>query len=283
MPVSPGGNATFFLLARNPDLVTNGRHYSLLPAGEFCTAGADALGRPRGVASRGMGLGTWRADRAWALTVLVALLLGLPGCARVAVPEPARGGEGEVAAFVQALRSRGPVFDYEPIKSPKDAVTKAGLVVTGTVVEVVFGLRVGKPGFIDGERDGHTYATLVIEVDKVISGSSQAAIVDRRVLVAVVTGVNVKASEIPPLPDDTRVVAVLGNSGLRSSRGQKVYWPSAIAEGSFVRQPYIDGLWLQGPDDASMTGVYVERVFSPSAWQNATTVEAYASRLSEAA
>lgn len=29
------GSATFFLLARNPDLVTNGRHYSLLPAGEF--------------------------------------------------------------------------------------------------------------------------------------------------------------------------------------------------------------------------------------------------------
>lgn len=45
-PVNPGistltirreadGSATFFLLARNPDLVTNGRHYSLLPAGEF--------------------------------------------------------------------------------------------------------------------------------------------------------------------------------------------------------------------------------------------------------
>ena len=46
-PVNPGistltlrhdkalGRATFFLLQRNPDHVTNGRHYSLLPAGEF--------------------------------------------------------------------------------------------------------------------------------------------------------------------------------------------------------------------------------------------------------
>ncbi len=57
-PVNPGistltlrqdratGRASFFLLQRNPDHVTNGRHYSLLPAGEFQPASiaADSIG-----------------------------------------------------------------------------------------------------------------------------------------------------------------------------------------------------------------------------------------------
>jgi len=77
---------------------------------------------------------------------------------------------------------------------------------------------------------------------------------------------------------DARVVAIASNvvSVRTASR------PEDLASDVQIVDVYVDGIWLQRPDDPAMLGIYADRENLPASWDAPTTIDDVIKRLSSA-
>ena len=135
---------------------------------------------------------------------VAAALLAAGGCA---------GGTSTIRAssdverFV-ALASSGVNIDYTPLSSPRDAIEKSDLVVEGTVSGVIDGARLQYPDPLYTQRKAGSYATLVISVDRVLSGDA-SKVVGGRVYVEVHKSHTSSIGDLSAANPRPRTVAVL--------------------------------------------------------------------------
>jgi hypothetical protein len=154
------------------------------------------------------------------------------------------------AGWAQAVGSGGPVYDYDPLASPEDAVERADLVVAGDV------LRADPPTGSAGDQS----VTLTIRVTEVIWGNASTG---QEVPVKIAVGPTaLDAIREAPQPAGP-VVAVL------------------VAGDGSAYVSFVDGLWLQGPDRPVSTHAELQSL--PDGWRYRDTVESITADLRHAA
>jgi len=199
--------------------------------------------------------------------VVAAALLAATGCgAQTHSPSAQR---------LAALTSKGIELDYTPLASPRDALAKGDLVVSGTLSDVTDSVALQSANPIENERLQGTYATFVLTADEVISGDP-SKLRDRRVYVTVNKSRSTDVSALAHANSHPRVVAVLDDiSDWKPAPGVTVTKPADAP----LYYAYSDGLWLQDPSAAQMTGLYAEPHELPAAWNGPTTVAQVAAAL----
>jgi hypothetical protein len=211
----------------------------------------------------------------------LTLALVTAGCAGSTATgaDPVARDRGSAAGMVAAA-GRDLHVDFDPLTSPADAVRKADLIVTGTVVDVVEGITVE---FADPAMEGvaGTFTTFVVQVDRVLDGAGPRSA--DRVYVAVGIGGQTSAGELAALNPRARAVFVLDDiTAWRPHPTAHVVRPAAIPAGARLYGPYADGMWLQGPRDAQMSSVHAELAGLSPAWGKPRTVEQYADAVAAA-
>lgn len=197
--------------------------------------------------------------------LIVLPVLGVAAAATLAISGAADGGGAEsptVDEFV-SLASSGVHVDFSPLTSPRDAVDKGDLLVEGTLVDVLDGIRLEYPNPTYTQRKANSYATLAIDVDTVIDG----ALAGDRVYVAVVKSASATPARLAAANPRPKVVAVLDDiTAWAPAPGVKVQRPAAMPDGAPLYAPFTDGLWLQaaGDPEAQGLGAHLEEL-SP-AW-----------------
>ncbi|GAA3753515.1 hypothetical protein GCM10022225_42770 [Plantactinospora mayteni] len=196
------------------------------------------------------------------------------------------GGDQEGTASVRALTAaagQGMHSDYEPLTSPADAVDSADLIVQGTVVEIGDGIQVTYPDEAMTRREANAYATFVVAVDKVLHGDA-GRVTDGKVYLAVPKGSRATPDSLDALNPQARVVAVLGDlTTWRPYPTATVVRPSAIPAGAALWGPYVDGMWMQGAQDAEMLAIEAEHSELPPGWGGVRTLAELATAIEKAA
>lgn len=209
---------------------------------------------------------------AGALAALLALT-GVVGCGEPTTPDadPA----GSVRALVNEAGQHWHV-EFTPLASPADAVRRADLIVTGTLVDVTEGITVERP---DG-ADGDVWATFEVRVERVLSGEAPAQAV---IHVAVGKDVAVTADRLAALNPKAKAVMVLADrSDWEPDADVRVTRPAGIPATAPLFMAYTDGMWLQGPKDDRMYAIQTEPADLPPPWSAPTTVEQFAERITAA-
>nr|MDT0657623.1 hypothetical protein [Micromonospora sp. DSM 115978] len=229
------------------------------------------------------------------LLVCGALAVAVTGCAGQApsTSERTGGSVGALAAeaggSVQALAAEAGVgwhLDYQPLRSAADAVERADLIVTGTLIRVGEGIAIEyRSGTVTDRDDG--YATYQVRVDRVISDKASAhrgaGLAGTVIYVAMRIGATTTTDRLSRLNPGARTVLVLADRSTWSPLpGATLVRPAGIPPDAPLYSPYTDGVWLQGPADGRMYGVGVDTADLPSGWGSARTVDQYAESLTEA-
>jgi hypothetical protein len=191
------------------------------------------------------------------------------------------GKSSTVGEFV-SLATSGVNVDYTPLASPRDAVSTADLIVEGTLTDVVDGIALTYPDPRYTERRAGSYATLVVTVEKVISGDP-GKVRDGRVYVTVHKSRAAQIGRLAGANPHPRTVAVLDDiTTWTPSSGVRVTRPGAIPSNAPLYAPYNDGLWLQGPDDTEMSGLHAHPDELAAAWGRARTVAQFSAAVERA-
>jgi len=202
-----------------------------------------------------------------------AAVTGLAGCGEPARPVTDPGGS--VKALV-AEAGRQWHVEFTPLASPADAVSRADLIVTGTVVDITAGITVERP---DGD-DGDVWATFEVRVDRVLASKTPSPGLGEVIHVAVGKSVTASTDQLAALNPQARAVLVLvDRSDWEPGAGVTVTRPASIPAAAPLFMPYTDGLWLQGPKDDRMHAVQTEAADLPPPWSAPTTVEQFADRI----
>jgi hypothetical protein len=211
------------------------------------------------------------------LLVPLALALVAAGCA--GSPDSSSADSGSVQGLV-ATAGRNLHVDYDPLGSPADAVRKADLIATGTLVGVVDGITIEYADPAMTERGAGTYATFVVQVDKVLAGRST----EKRIYLAVRKNTEAGIRDLAQLNPEAKVVLVLDDiTNWTPHPTAKVERPAAVPAGAHLYAPYNDGIWLQGPKDTHMRGITTDLSELDSPWGSPRTVSQFADRISTAA
>jgi hypothetical protein len=188
---------------------------------------------------------------------------------------------GSVTGMVDAA-GRYLHIDYDPLRSPADAVRQADLIVTGSLVGVADGITVDFPDPAMAGAAG-TFATFVVKVDRVLDRDDVAPALGERIYLAMNVSTETSARELAALNPTARVALVLEDiSDWTPHPSATVRRPDAIPAGARLYSPYPDGLWLQGPTDARMSGVHSEADGLAAAWGSPRTVDEFAARIAAA-
>lgn len=210
----------------------------------------------------------------------LALALAASGCSSAKPTDSPTGVDGSAAAMVAAA-GRNLDVNFDPLTSPADAVRKADLIVSGTVVDVTDGISVA---FADPTMDGAAgvFTTFVVQVNRVLAGTG-ARPADR-IYVSVSTSLQTNAKELSALNPKADSVLVLEDiSAWKPVKASRVVRPAAIPTTARLYTPFTDGLWLQGPRDQRMSSLHAEAADLGSAWGRPQTVQQYASAITAAA
>ncbi len=210
------------------------------------------------------------------LAVTAALIIG------GSTGESAPMKSGSVEEFV-SLSAAGINIDYTPLASPRDAVSKADLIVEGELTDVVDGIALAFPDQRYTERKAGSYSTYVLTVDRVISGD-RSKVTSGRVYVAVPKSRAVAIEQLADANARPRALAVLDDiTAWTPSRDVRVIPPAAIPPGAPLYAAHADGLWLQGADDAEMLGLHAHPEELAAAWGAPRTVADVSASLQKAA
>lgn len=183
----------------------------------------------------------------------------------VAVGAGGAGTAPSVTGFV-SLAATGIHEDFDPLTSPRDAVDKGDLIVEGTVVDVADGIALHYPDPAYTERTADTYATLVIDVTKVIDGDA-GRLSDGRAYVALAKSPVVTTAQLSEANVRPRIVAVLDDiTTWAPEPGVTVARPASVPTGAPLHAPYADGMWLQAAGDGEMHSIGVHREELAPAW-----------------
>lgn len=205
-----------------------------------------------------------------ALATLVALAVA--GCASTTDSAAPSGSAAGFAADV----ARDMHVDFDPLRSPADAVAQSDLIVRGTLVRVEQGIEIKTGDAALTRRFQNRYATFVVAVDAVLAGDAKL-VTDGHVYVqvgkaaTVDTGALAKAN---PRPDTVLVLEDLG--AWRPVPGATVSRPSGVPAGAALFTAFPDGLWLQGKADAGMVGVQAHADELGEAWGAPKTLDEFA-------
>jgi hypothetical protein len=211
-----------------------------------------------------------------------ALALSAAAHVTTGAPAPDAGDTGSVSRLTDAA-GRYVHVDYDPLASPAEAVKQADLIVTGTLVGVTDGIAVQFPDPAMTGAAG-TFATFVVQVDKVIDRDDAATAAGQRIYVAVDVSTQTNVRELAALNPAARVGLVLSDiSGWKPHPTATVKRPAGIPAGARLYAPYPDGLWLQGPRDTRMSSVHADLADLRPAWGAPRTVDEFAARLAAAA
>jgi hypothetical protein len=214
-----------------------------------------------------------------ALLLAAAVTTGAAGCGGgpAATTTPA-----SVARLVE-LTTAGIGIDYDPLASPRAAVTTADLVVQGTLEDVADGIRLTYPDPAYTKRRANEYATFVLSVDRVIAGDG-AKVRAGRVYVTVHKRRAAQIGELDASNPHPRVVAVLDETtNWRPAPEVQVGRPAAVPAGAPLFEAYADGLWLQAPGEPAMRGLYASPDELRPAWGKPATVDQVSAALRQAA
>jgi hypothetical protein len=185
--------------------------------------------------------------RLWLASAGIALGLLAAGC----------GGEREQATPVQqfiALATAGVSADFTPLTSPRDAVTRADLIVEGTLVEIGEGIALRYPDPAKTQRRANSYMTFVIAVDRVLAGDP-TMVHNGRVYLTVRKSGAIDVRDIAAANPQARMVAALDDvTSWTPSPDAQVVRPKAVPPGAPLYAPYNDGMWLEGAGDAAARG-----------------------------
>ncbi len=173
--------------------------------------------------------------------------------------------------------------DYTPLVSPKDAIDKADLIVSGELEEVTDGVSFELPDPTMTQRRKDRYVTFVVRVTKVLAGYTTRggdglvyAQVPRSPAVSLeaLSSANVKGQIVLVLDDITLWKPVSKATMVR---------PAVVPQHARLFAPYADGLWLQGSDDSEMRGIGVKWSDLRPGWGGVRTVEQFESAIARAA
>jgi hypothetical protein len=182
-----------------------------------------------------------------------------------------------------SLASSGVELDFTPLASPEDALAKADLVVEGTLTSVIEGISLRFPEVVVTQQHANSYMTLVVTVDRVVSGDP-AKVVDGRVYLAVLRNATVSIDELAALNGRPRLVAVLDDiSTWTPAKSVQVVRPAAMPSGAPLYAPYSDGFWLQDAADPAMRGLHAHPEQLAPSWGGVRTVDEVAATLRTAA
>lgn len=214
--------------------------------------------------------------------LLVLLVLGAAAVFTVAIAvadTSTPSAEPSAKEFV-ALASTGMDVDYEPLASPKAAVDKGDLIVEGTLIDVVDGIQLQHPNPMYTRQQAGTYATLVIDVTKVIDGE----LTGNRAYVQLAKSPVVTTAELAKANQRPKVIAVLDDiTSWKPSPDVTVARPAALPGNTSLYAPYTDGIWLQASGDAEMYSIETDRTRLTPAWGNPRHVNDYSAALRDAA
>jgi hypothetical protein len=191
------------------------------------------------------------------------------------------GGSGASAREFSAVAARGIDVDYTALTSPADAVEKADLIVSGTLIEVTDGITFSGTDPAVRERD-NSYVTFVVAVDKVLSGDA-SRVTDGRVHLVVFTSATTTSEQLAGLNPQADIVAVLADiTDWRPTPDTTVVRPATIPAGAGLYAAYSDGLWVQGTADNQMYGISAAPDDLTSSWGGPDTVQEFAASIGEA-
>ncbi|MDG4831103.1 hypothetical protein O7627_17555 [Solwaraspora sp. WMMD1047] len=219
------------------------------------------------------------------LLVCGALAVAVTGWSGQAPSASERTGWSVEALTAEA--GAGWHLDYQPLRSAADAVERADLIVTGTLIRVGEGIAIEYRNGTGIDRDDG-YATYQVRVDRVISDRALtdrgAGLAGTVINVAMRIGATTTVERLNRLNPGARTVLVLADRSTWSPLpGATVVRPAGMPADAPLFAPYTDGVWLQGPADGRMFGVGVEAADLQPGWGSARTVDQYAERLTAAA
>ena len=192
------------------------------------------------------------------------------------------GGESSVDRLASSITS-GINVDYTPLASPRDAVTRADLIVEGTLTDVTEGVGLAFPDPRYTERKAGSYATFVVTVDRVVSGDA-ANLRDKRVYLSVRKSRAAEIGELAGANPQPRIVAVLDDiTDWTPGAGVRVTRPAAVPPDAPLYAPYTDGIWLQAAGDAEMHGLHADPHALAAAWGRPQTVSQFSAGVQRAA
>jgi len=220
----------------------------------------------------------------YASGVLVAatvLALSLTGCAsepRADAPAAEQQTHTASATELASMTTRGLELDYDPLASPKAAVTASELIVRGKLVDVVEGISYGGKAAQAGRANA--YATFVIEVDTSLDGSvAQGA----KVYAQVNKSSTSSPGDLAKLGKGLDVVAVLDDiSDWTPAPGVTVVRPDVVPTTGPLYFAFPDGLWMKGRTDKAMVGTHARASELSAAWGAPQTLDQYWAALEKA-
>lgn len=209
---------------------------------------------------------------------VAAALLAAGGCAGGTTTNRA---SSDVERFV-ALASSGVNIDYTPLSSPRDAIEKSDLVVEGTVSAVIDGVRLQYPDPLYTQRKAGSYATLVISVDRVLSGDA-SKVVGGRVYVEVHKSRTSTIGDLSGANPRPRTVAVLDDiTTWKPSPEVTVTRPAGVPATAPLYAAFSDGIWLDDDENGPIHGLYASPDELAPAWGAPMTLNAVSAAIRSA-
>lgn len=205
---------------------------------------------------------------------------------------------GSAADFASHLVGESDV-DYEPLRSPDEALDKGDVIATGTVVDVLPGVTLDHEALHDesyGDRkDGLTlkdmqfvgqFVTIVIEVDETVGGEKA----DGRRLYVSYPRFDISGDAVENLAEtgDGLRVAVVGEDASRwqpypDLDGVEMVYPDGMPADAILVYAFIDGFWFQGPGDSEMRGAARPDNLGPAWGSDVDTIDEYVDAIRKAA
>lgn len=211
----------------------------------------------------------------------LAFALTATGCASSTADGKTTAREQGSAAGLVAAAGQYTHVDFDPLASPAEAVRKADLIVTGTVVDIVEGITVT---FADPAMEGvaGNFTTFVVAVDRVLTGTGARH--GDRVYASVRSSLQTSAKDLATLNPKAKTVLVLDDiTTWKPHPAATIVRPAAIPGDARLYAPYSDGIWLQGPRDTRMASVHAEPADLAASFGAPQTVDQFAATLAAAA
>lgn len=208
------------------------------------------------------------------MALLAAVVLLAAGCGA----QSDSGSDSEVASASSAaaftdLLALGYDADFEPLRSPADAIAKGDLIISGTIVEVHDGITITYPDDRLTERGSGAFVTFEVAVDQVLAGEP-SLVVDGTAYVQVAKSPVTPVSELAAANPRPAAVVILDDiTDWRPSDQATVTRPTAMPDSAPILFAFTDGLWMQTPTDEEMASAVTSRQQLASAWGQPRTLD----------
>ena len=163
--------------------------------------------------------------------------------------------------------------DFEPMRSPQDALQQSQLIVRGTLVDVFDGVEIDYPDDAVTERARGTYATFELSVEDVLFGD-ESLVTEGSVYVQVAKTPAVSAGDMAAANPRPSVLAFLIDIGGWSPGEQaSVVRPDGLPEDAALLFANPDGLWLQTANDDELVAIHADRYALDPSWDDPRTLD----------